>query len=552
MLKQLHIRNFAIISEVTIDFSKGLSIISGETGAGKSILLGALSLILGKRAATKALFQEDEKCIVEGVFDLSDFDLEDFFSENDLEYEDTLVIRRIIYPNGKSRAFINDLPTTLQHINKLSGFLVDLHRQFESLALQEEEFQVQMLDAVAGSTHLVKEFSEKASQRALGLAQLKQLQTQQVQAIKERDYILFQLEELTQAELRSNEETELENELNQLENVTGVSQTIQQIVQFLQNDSTGVLNQLREFDQELLNFTSFSAELKEVIERYHISYVELADLATSFENFGEDLEFDPQRHQEVLDRLDLLNQLMNKHQIPDVQGLIDLRERFSSQLSDFEHLDEDIDRIQMEITNVEEQLAVLGSEIHAKRKSAIPGIEKSVKSSLAELKMEHAEFQIKLVHNPKNIRKSGLDSVDFLFSSNPGLPVRPIREVASGGEISRLILVTKALVAGHIQMPTLLFDEIDSGVSGDTALKMGVLLKKLSESHQVICITHSPQIAALGNHHLLVEKTTTKTDTKTSVRLLGKEERIHTIGIMLSSNPPSANAIANAKELLES
>ena len=550
MIKSLQIRNYAIIEELEMDFSQGLTIVTGETGAGKSILLGALGLIMGKRADIKSLYNMENKCVVEAHFDVSRYGLKEFFEENDLDYEDNMVIRREITPSGKSRAFVNDTPVTLNILQGLSSTLVDLHQQFDNLDIHQVSFQLRLLDALADNKGRLKDYQRVFTQYQSRRRRLTELTRRNDSATKELDFINFQLEEFNAAGLKAGEQEELEEELTRLTNAEDIKKTLATAFQQLSESEVSVISQLEEVAQALKEIRKFDSRLEQFFERFDGVLVELNDLSQEFEGIAEETEHDPERIMEVQQRLDMVYRLQNKHQVSSVEELLKIQDSLQRQLDDIGDLSSEIAALEKEARHQEEALNAQAEELSRRRHAVVAGFENQVERMLAELAMEHARIKAQFTHLDE-LGPTGFDEVNFLFAANMGSRLQLIKDVASGGELSRLTLVVKSLVASAIPLPTLIFDEIDTGISGDVALKMGNILRKLSNEHQVVSITHSPQIASKADVHYFVYKRIKEGRTITKLRKLELEERVHAIATMLSQSPPSISAIANARELLQ-
>ncbi|MCB0582259.1 MAG: DNA repair protein RecN [Phaeodactylibacter sp.] len=550
MIKSLQIRNYAIIEELEMKFSQGLTIVTGETGAGKSILLGALGLIMGKRADIKSLYNLENKCVVEALFDVSRYELKGFFEENDLDYEDTMVIRREITPSGKSRAFVNDTPVTLNILQDLSSTLVDLHQQFDNLDIHQVSFQLRLLDALANNKALLGQYQHGFAQYQTRRRRLAELIRRNENAAKELDFLNFQLEEFNAAALKAGEQEELEEELSRLANAEDIKTTLAAAFQQLSESEVSVIGQLEEVAQALKGIRRFDSRLDKFFERLDSVLVELNDLSQEFEGVAEETEHDPERIMQVQQRLDMIYRLQNKHQVASVEELLSIQESLQQQLNDIGDLSAEIASLEKEVHQQETTLREQAEELSRRRHAVVGGFENKVERMLAELAMEHARLKAEFTRLDE-LGPTGLDEVNFLFAANLGSRLQLIKDVASGGELSRLTLVVKSLVASAIPLPTLIFDEIDTGISGDVALKMGNILRKLSNEHQVVSITHSPQIASKADVHYFVYKKIKEGRTITELRNLELEERIQAIATMLSQNPPSDSAIANARELLK-
>ena len=549
MIQRLSIKNYAIIEQLEIDFSKGLTIITGETGAGKSILLGALGLIMGKRADTKTLYNEEQKCMIEGSFDIKAYDLQHFFAENDLDYESILIVRREISPSGKSRAFVNDTPVNLKVLQQLSASLIDLHQQFDTLDLNEVSFQLKMLDALAGNKSLLQDYLQEYRQYQVFLRKQKELEEQNRTAATESEFVAFQLKELEEANLQEGEQEKLETELNRLNNAEGIKKALGGAYHALEESEPSILSQLEAIQLEIQAFQSVDEVLKMIYERLEGVHIELQDLSRELEGVADGVEYDPQRIEEVQSRLDQLYRLQKKHYVNTIEELLELQRELQQKAESFDSLDEELAQLKKQIDQQEATLIELAKKLSERRKSVVKTFEERVRERLALLAMPHAQLNIDF-RVLKDLGPSGWDEVHFLFAANKGSRPQEIKDVASGGELSRLALVTKSLVASAIPLPTLIFDEIDTGISGDVALKMGNILRKLSDEHQVVCITHSPQIAAKADGHLFVYKEVKEDRTVTRVKSLEPEGRIYAIATMLSQDPPSDSAMENARELI--
>lgn len=549
MIKSLYISNYAIIDELEIQFSTGLTIMTGETGAGKSIVLGALGLIMGKRADTKSLFQDAKKCIVEGTFDISDYNLQDFFDQNDIDFEEETVIRREITPSGKSRAFVNDTPVKLKIVQQLSGSLVDLHQQFDTMDIHDVSFQLRMVDALAANGKILESYKTLYRTYRQNQINLSKLMRQSESAAKESDFLSFQLKELTDIELIEGEQIKMESELSQLDNAETIKKRLSEAYQLLIEDEQSVINQLNALNISLVQVSKHHQGLEKVVTKFEGLKLELEEVANEFEQIAEDTEYNPEKIANFQARLDMIYRLQHKHHVNSITELVHIQDEITTQLASYADLSEDIASIEQIIVKQEKELSAIASTLSERRKQVVSPFQKRVHKLLSQLSMEHARIQVE-VHESDGLLPTGSDIVEFLFAPNKGSKFQSIKDVASGGELSRLTLCVKSLVASSIPLPTLIFDEIDAGVSGDVALKMGQILSKLSSEHQVAVITHSPQVASKADAHYFIYKKIIKNNTYTKVRKLSNEERIKAIATMLSQSPPSDNAIANAKELL--
>lgn len=550
MIKSLQIKNYAIIESLEINFSKGLTIVTGETGAGKSILLGALNLILGSRADLKALYNDQEKCVVEAQFDVSLYDLKVFFQDNEIDYDDETVIRREILPSGKSRAFINDTPVNLNVLQQLSGALIDLHQQFDLLDIHNVSFQLRMIDALADNKRLVAGYEEEFRQYQSDKRRLANLIDRNEASAKEVEFLQFQLEEFNKAELAEDEQDRLEKELSVLSHAEEIKRTMSAAFQYLSESEQSLISQMEELGVMLHQIGKYDSKLANLSEKYDGLSEELKDLAGEFETIAEQTEYDPERIIEIQARLDLIYRLQNKHRVTSVKELLDIQQNLQQQLGAFGDLSTEIDTLKHRIVEQEKHLWEVAQTLSERRQLVIEDFENKVKDMLNQLAMESAMLKVEL-RKMEELGSSGIDDIAFLFAANRGSRLQMIKDVASGGELSRLTLITKSLVASAIPLPTLIFDEIDSGISGDVALRMGNILRRLSNHHQVVTITHSPQVASKADVHYFVYKTESTDRTITKVRLLNHDERIRSIATMLSQNPPSEAAIENARQLIE-
>ncbi len=549
MIKWLKIKNYAIIEELEVQFSEGLTIITGETGAGKSILLGALGLLMGNRMDTKSLYDLTKKCVIEGCFDISRYDLKTFFEENDVDYEEELLIRRELTPSGKSRAFANDTPVNLKVLQELSASLLDVHQQFDTQDLQSTDFQLKMLDALAGTKAQLQQYQLLYKKFTRNRRKLNDMLEQHKLAKQEEDFLNFQLQEFEAAALVKGEQDSGEEEFARLSNAEDIKKTVGSVFLHLSESETSVISQLEELSISMSAVSNFDHNLQKLKERFDGVVYELQDMAREFEQVAEDTEYNEERIAELQDRLDLIYRLQKKHSVQSLDELLLIYENLSSKQHSFADLSQQMEALQSEMQQQKKQLKSIAQQLSEKRKSVAPAFEQKVIAMLKELAMEHAQIKIDFQATP-DLTALGMDDVRYLFAANKGSRLQLIKEVASGGEQSRLALVTKSLVASAIPLPTLVFDEIDTGISGHVALKMGEILRNLSSGHQVVSITHSPQVASQADTHYYVYKRVKENRTVTKVKQLQLEERIHVIAIMLSSDPPSPSALQNARELI--
>lgn len=550
MIQRLYIRNYAIIDEVDISFSKQLNIITGETGAGKSIILGALGLIMGNRAETRVLKNQDKKCIIEAHFDILHYELRRFFEANDLDYDTELTIRREITPSGKSRAFVNDSPVKLGILRNLSARLLDLHQQFDTLDIHSENFQLEMIDAIARNKKPLDIYKNLFKAYRKNKQELNRLIKEHQTNTKEIDFVAFQLEELATADFEEDEQESLEEEFNILTNAEGIKLTLSKSFQIISEDELAIIGQLRKLSNEIADFAKFHPKLQKVLERYDGLVLDLQDIVEEFENIAEDTEYDEERIQAVGERLDLLYRLQKKHFVNSIAELLQIQANLQAKIDNYSNSTDAMEKLEIIIDKQEKELRKQAKVLSKSRQDVIPFFEEEIHKMLAQLNMKHAVLKIELTTS-EELTSTGTDLIAFLFAANKGSRLNYIRNVASGGEMSRLALCTKSLVADAITLPTLIFDEIDTGVSGDVALKMGHILRDLANRHQVISITHTPQIAARANHHYLVYKYVENDTTISTVKLLEKKERINELAVMLSGNPPSKSALDNARELIK-
>ncbi len=551
MLKRLAIRNYALIDNLDISFSNELNIMTGETGAGKSIILGALSLILGQRVEGKYFFNQQKKCVIEGIFKVNGFHLEDFFSENDLDYERETVLRREISSDGKTRAFINDTPVNLALLKKLGEKLIDVHSQHAILEINDEEFQLLVIDAVAGNQDLLSIYRKAYKSYRTTQSRLRELISQSEQNKTDLDYFQFQFDELEKARLAPGEQEELEQEQSELTHAEEIKRSLLLCIGILSENEPSVAVQLKEALISLSNAEKYKPELNKISERLNTALIEIKDLISELEDIEQRSLINESRLQEVNDRLNLLYSLQKKHRVNSDTELITVRDQVSIKISGILFADEDIEKLKTVSAKLNQEMADLADQISKGRTDAIPKIETQVMHTLSEIGMPNAVLQI--VNDRLQEGKfdaNGNNQIRFLFSANKGQSPLPMNKVASGGELSRLMLAIKSLVAMHTALPTIIFDEIDTGISGEVALRVGIIMEKLSKNMQVIAITHLPQIASKGNMHYCVYKDETAEITNTNIRELDKEERVMELAKMLSGNNPGESAIKNARELL--
>lgn len=549
MLKQLSISNYALIQQLDVDFSESLTILTGETGAGKSILVDALSMVLGQRADASVLQDKSKKSIVEAVFDIKPYKLEKFFSENELDYDKTTTIRREINPEGKSRAFVNDTPVNLHLLRELTSRLIDIHSQHETLVMKEHSFRVDMLDAMAGNDKLLTEFRTVLKQSRELKNQYDELLEKQEQAKRDEDYFSFQFNELDEAKLVSGEEETVENELSVLTHAEEIKEKLSNAVQALSSGDENVLASLEQVSGLVTQGSKYNNSLTSLADRLISTLIELKDIASELEIAEADTVFDPQKMEELNERLNLINHLLSKHRLKTAEELLTLKNELEEKLQDISSYDEKIVQVKKEWENSRKKTDELAASLTDKRKKVAPVLEKKTCEILIKLGIPNAKLEIRFTAKQEP-DEYGKDNVAFEFSANKGETLKELDKVASGGELSRLMLAFKSILAEHKNLPAIVFDEIDTGVSGEIAGKMGSIMKAMSVNMQVIVITHLPQIAGKGEFHLQVYKEEKNGKTFTRLKKLNKDERILEIAKMLSTGTPTEAAIKNAKELL--
>jgi DNA repair protein RecN (Recombination protein N) len=550
MLKRLYISNFALIHEMDVTFPGKLSVITGETGAGKSIFLEALGLVLGKRADLATLQNKTKKCIIEAEFETKGLDLASFFEENELEYDPQIILRREISVDGKSRSFLNDSVVSLNALKLLSEKLIDIHSQNQTLALNQTQFQLEVLDAFAASLNTFREYKAEYSKLTVLKNSLKALREQELQAKKELDYFQFLFNELEESDIKPGYLKDLEEESLMLENAEGIKSNLITSAHTLNGGDVNILSQLNQIKQGLQSICKYGQQYQQFFERVNSVYIELKELSGELEDAEAEVNFDSIKLQEVNSKLDKLNRLLKKHNVSTEDELLKIKTEIEAKLLQFSSLETEIEKTQKQIETLTKNCLKQAKELSALRLKAINSIEKQVKESLADLSMENANFKIELTALPE-ISSNGLDQVRFLFSANKGVDLNELHKVASGGELSRLMLSLKALLATKKQLPTIIFDEIDTGVSGDVADKIGNILLRMGKTMQVVTITHLAQMASKGQHHLFVYKKDDADKTTSYIKELNDEERITEIAKMLSTGKPTQSALVNAKELLQ-
>lgn len=549
MLTNLIIKNYALIDHLNVDFDKGLISITGETGAGKSILLGGLSLVLGKRADLSSIKNTDEKCVIEASFAIGNYQLEEFFIQQDLDFEQQTIIRREILPSGKSRAFVNDTPVTLDVLSALGIRLIDIHSQHQTLKLTDNDFQFQVIDAIGEVSKQLDLYKDKLSNYLALKKELKSLIEFQQQADKDYDYNSFLLEELRSAKLKQGMLAELEATFEQLNNVDEIASRVKQSLQLFSEEQMGVLPSLNEIKSNFNRLGSFGKIYKELSDRIDSVFIELDDVFNEMLSLEENLEADPVALEKVNEKLQLIYNLQKKHNVLEVTELIEIQKQLELQVSKTENLESEIKEMQLKLMTMEEILDKIALELHNKRAKGIPSLKEHLESTLASLGMPNAQFEIELTHG-EHYHSNGKDNLSFLFSANKGGQFNELKKAASGGELSRIMLAIKALLAQYMHLPTIMFDEIDTGVSGEVSNKMAEIMYQMSKTMQVFTITHLPQVAAKGDQHYKVYKEEVQGVTTSQMKKLNQEQRVVEIAEMLGGKDISSSARAHANELL--
>jgi DNA repair protein RecN (Recombination protein N) len=549
MLKRLQIQNYAIITQLEVDFSSKLNIITGETGAGKSIIIGALGLILGQRAESTVLLNKEKKCVVEGIFaDATNDQVARFLKENELDIYEELVVRREIAPNGKSRAFINDTPVNLTQLNQLSNLLVDLHQQFDTLEIGEADFQREVLDALAGNFTDLKKYRQIFFDAQASKKNLEKLKEQKAQFEKEFDYHQFQFNELDEAGFKENELEELEQELKMLTNAEGIKTALTKAYYELEESEDPICRQLKALIAQLQQYNDVHFEIPVLVQRLQSSYIELQDIADETDRLNNHIGTDAASLEKINDRLSLGYRLLKKHGVKVTNELLEIKAGLNEKLQAVLNIDDAIVHAERQYNSLIEQALLLANRISDKRKGEVKGLEQKVNKMLVQVGMPNARLKVEV--RKVELNAYGSDEVEFLFDANKSNQFQPLRKVASGGELSRLMLCVKSLVARSMNLPTLIFDEIDTGISGEAARQVGVIMKDLAGARQILCITHQPQIAGKADSHYLVYKAVKNDAVTTGVRQLNTDERIVAIAKMLSGEKPTAAAIENAREMV--
>ncbi len=548
MLKDLHISNYVLIDKLHLSPAGGMNVVTGETGAGKSIMLGAVGLLMGARADTKTLLNDDTKCVIEGLFCEYTNQVNELLFSQDIEVEAELIVRREIAPSGKSRAFVNDSPVKLNFLKHLSVLLLDVHSQHETLLLKKAQFQLKILDGFAETNGLLSSYSKQYTNFTQLNKKLNILESQQAQMTQDADYYNFLLNEFEELSLNPDTDSDLEEKLKKIEGTEEIKNSLSQVVQSLEDEQYGVVATL----QQVLANSKYINEYKEyqdLYERLNSLLIESQDLSLELGNTNDNLIYDNEKAFEIKERVDAINKLLVKHQVIDVSLLLQKHEEIAEKVQQLGSVDKEIISLQKELKEVEKYLVQLSAQLSEERKKCIPDLQNRVVGLLQNLGMENAELEVKQ-DKTEGFTAFGCDDIQFLFSANKGSQLAPIHQVASGGEFSRLMFTLKLLAAEHQQMPTIIFDEIDTGISGDVALKMGEMMRKMAQSHQLIIITHLPQIAAKGQQHYYIYKDHSSAKTISLMKQLDKQERVQELAKMMSGDNASESALNIAKELL--
>ncbi|UCD61244.1 MAG: DNA repair protein RecN [Flavobacteriaceae bacterium] len=549
MLINLSIKNYALIDNLNVNFTEGFTTITGETGAGKSILLGGLSLVLGKRADMSSLKDKETKCVIEAVFDLKNYNLKSFFDRHDLEYDPNTIVRREIHPGGKSRAFVNDSPVTLDILTQLGKRLVDIHSQHQTLQLTEHDFQLKLIDAIADNASILDAYTNKLGKYKTTLQEFEALIEFQKNANKEHDYNTFLLNELDSIYLEEGLQEILEDEYEQLNNIETVLENLSKGNQILKDDQVGILNLFQELKLILIKLSGIGNKFTPLKERIDSVFIELKDLAEEMQIMQEDIEPDPGKLEEINSKLQVIYDLQRKHDVSDITQLINIKENLASKVNATQNLEEEIEDKGNLIEELKKELDNEANLLSVRRKNVIPEIKKKLETSLSALGLPNATFKIDIIP-AEEYKSNGTDTLLFLFSANKGSDYNTLKKVASGGELSRIMLVIKSILARYEHLPTLMFDEIDSGVSGEISNRMGDIMYRMSRNMQVFSITHLPQIASKGDHHFKVFKTDEDDSTQTQMKELLEDERVFELAEMLGGKSLSDSALAHARELL--
>ena len=550
MLTKLSIQNYALIEDISIDFCQGFTTISGETGAGKSILLGGLGLILGDRADSKALMNAQKKCVIEGEFNIENYDLTVFFEQNDIDYEVLTIIRRELLSSGKSRAFINDTPVRLNLLNELQSRLIDVHSQHQTLQLNDVQFQFQIIDSLANTKSLLSSFNRKHREYNLLSAEFELLKEKIKKEKEQYDYHFFLWDELEKANFQKGEQEKLEQEIERLNNIELIQQNLNESYNLLSDDEQGLVHKLHQIKQNIEKIKHFSNDYKNLADRLDSLHIELKDIEAELAVVAENDNFEKNEIADFNNRLELLFHLFQKHKVKTIEDLLQIQRKLSEKVAHVTQAASIIKEKEQQVAKSENELRAIGKDISLKRKKITRKLEKNLADILQDLGMPHAKFGI-TINQTKSFYHNGIDEIQFLFSANKGGNLASVKRVASGGELSRIMLAVKSVMATHSQLPTIIFDEIDSGVSGEIAIKMARIMQQMATQMQVVAITHLPQIVARGKQHMKVYKYTENQKTKTSIKLLKKKESVLEIAEMLGGKNYTDTAVNHAKQLLQ-
>ncbi len=548
MLKNLIIKNYALLQSLEMEPSSALNIITGETGAGKSIMLGAIGLLLGNRADKKSLYHEEQKCVIEGSFTVSKYQLESIFDQEELDYDPVCILRREITPSGKSRAFINDTPVRLETMRSLGRFLVDIHSQHDSLLLGNQEYQLEIIDAYADNEHLLKVYQKSYQYYRKAANEYEKLRSQAATIKKEADYHQFLLDELRKAQLEEGEQTKLEDDLQVMENAANIKEQLNLLGTLLSNDTHSIDDMLVQGRQALAKISSYSQKYESLHERIESCLIELRDISSEAESESLEVDFDQGKVESVRDRINLIYQLQQKHQVDSVESLLEIQEALERKLERILNLDSEIAHLESVRNTAYQEMSTHATQLSNSRQKVFTGFTNEITSLLKNLGIPDATMEVDL--QTIEAGKNGTDEINILFSANKGIAPQEIKGVASGGEFSRLMFCIKYVLADKISLPTIIFDEIDTGVSGEIAIKMVNMMREMAKNHQVMAISHLPQVAAKGDAHYFVYKDNSAKKAVSKIKKLNGEERIEQIARMIGGNNPSSIAFENAKELL--
>jgi len=549
VLTQLSIKNYALIKEAQLHFDAGFTVITGETGAGKSILLGALGLVTGKRADSSSARDASQKCIVEGTFNIVAFDLELFFQENDLDYEQITIVRREILPSGKSRAFVNDTPVSLQQLSSLGDQIVDIHSQHKTLEVAREDFQIEVLDVLADNAKTLEKYSDTYSSLKDLEKELRQLRERQAAAQKEQDYNAFLLSEFEALQLKPDEFENLEESLNTLSNAEFITESLSEVFQGFSTDDAGLLDQIAHFKTKTTKISSYAPKYQELSERLTSLHIEAQDIAQEVEDLSGDLQNDPEELRRVSERYEQISLMLKKHNTTTTSELLSVWESLDNEALSNSQVEAQIEKTESAHAFAKASLDKLAAQLTKKRQGIAATMVTKTEAILKQLGLEQARLEVEILES-ENATALGKDKVQYLFSANPGMSPQPLKKGASGGELSRVMLAIKAVISDKKQLATLIFDEIDTGVSGAVAQKMGGILKQMGTTLQIVSITHLPQIAGQGDRHFRVNKTVVEGETQTYITKLSPEKRVEELAAMLGSDTVSASALEHAKSLL--